>query len=95
MYVLVRTDLTIPQQVVQAAHAAHESGGKFGAPAGCFLIILSVPDEPMLHAWADRLGDSAVLFTEPDLGGAATALATAPFPGKQSLFSRLKLWSPS
>ncbi len=88
----------MPQQLVQAAHAAHESGGRFGAPAGCHLIALAVADEAALLAHRDRLeavGIPLVLFIEPDLDRAATALATGPLTQADRLhFRGLSLWKP-
>lgn len=46
-----------------------------------FLILLGVPDEDSLFAYADRfaeLGVECSLMREPDYGDQATALAVAP-----------------
>jgi len=98
VYALIRSDLTLPQQLVQTAHATHESGGQFGAPAGCHLIVLVVANEAVLRAHRDRLvaaGIPLVLFTEPDLGDAATALATGPLTQADRLhFRGMSLWKP-
>ncbi len=99
MYVLVRTDLPLAQQIVQAAHAAHEAGIHFGDklvhPSS--LVLIGVGSEAELRAEYDRLiaaGIPLTLFIEPDMGDAATALASGPLTGgDRRLFKGHKLWS--
>lgn len=99
-HVLVRQDLPLAQQAVQAVHAAmacvHEHGG---LSPGTRLVLLSVPDRPALLDWSQRLGERGIahsLFEEPDHGIGASALATPPAPlAQRRLFGRLPLWSPA
>ena len=98
-HVLVRTDIPLAQQMVQAIHAAMNIAAEFGPPAAqCRLALLAVPDRAALCDWAHRLSCRGVpfsLFEEPDHGLGATALATAPASSKdRRLLGRLPLWEP-
>jgi hypothetical protein len=90
--------LSLPQQAVQAAHAAHEAGIYLAAKTENVsnLILLAVANEAELLAHSARLQAAGILFTlftEPDLDGAATALATAPLLAIfKPHFKSLKLW---
>ncbi len=94
VYVLVRRDLTFPQQAVQAAHAAIE-GCRAGLIPGNHdgdvthphphLVLCHVGSIPGLLRAAESLRAAGIrfqLFHEPDLGGAPTALATEPLRGE-------------
>jgi hypothetical protein len=80
LYVLVREDLPVAQQAVQAGHAVAEyllRGPSSSWPNGT-LVYLSVPDEERLNRWGvnlDFLGVPFVVFKEPDIGNEVTALA--------------------
>lgn len=90
IYVLVRADIPLAQQVVQAAHATAEAGRHFyRSPAEhgiASLIVLSVPDRAALLAAQVRLtakGISSTLFFEPDFGIGESALGTEPLLDEQ------------
>ena len=95
---LIRTDLSLPQQLVQAAHAAHESGRHLAerTPEISSLIACALPSERALLEAQDRLrfrGIRCVLFREPDIGHQATALATEPLDrGRSAALARYPLW---
>lgn len=94
---VVRTDLSIPQQLCQAVHAAHESGIKFGNPDHITsVVICGVPNEDSLISILSKTeskGIKAVLFKEPDINNQATAFATEPITNdNRKIFSNLKLW---
>ena len=59
-------------------------------------MLASVPDEGELLAWGERLashGVGFVIFREPDIGDAATAISTEPITGAlRRHFKRLPLW---
>lgn len=82
MYVLVRTDLSVPQQCVQAAHAAIEATKRWPYTGDHpHLVVLGVPSEAKLLQALDRIraaGIRAVPFIEPDIGHQTTAVATEP-----------------
>ena len=90
LYVLVRTDLSFPQQAVQACHAAIESTRQFPDPHSehPYLVLCGVPDVNALTTAKARLEASGVplaAFYEPDQAGSLTAVATRPLRGPERL----------
>lgn len=86
IYVLVRTDIALPQQLVQAAHAAAEAGrAYYRAEHGiASAVLLAVPDRESLLLASARLAARDVahqVFFEPDNGMGESALATGPLQG--------------
>lgn len=96
-YVLVREDLSLEQQTVQAIHAAMAATAEHGGltPA-TRLALVSVKDRSHLLAMAGKLEQAGArfsLFEEPDHGIGFSALATAPgFHKDFRLLHRLPLW---
>jgi hypothetical protein len=95
--VLVRKDLPPAQQLVQAVHAAHEAGIRFGDPSLISsVVVCSVPDEPSLLRSKEALdsqGIKSYIFREDDFGDQATALSSEPLWGsRRKAFSRYPLW---
>jgi len=94
LYVLVREDLSTPQQAVQAGHAVSEyllRGSKSSWTNGT-LVYLGVPNEERLNRWSvnlDFLGIPFVVFKEPDIGNEVTALAAAT--NNERVFKSLQL----
>lgn len=86
MYVLVRKDLTPPQQAVQACHAAIEATRQF-LPAHAehpHLVLLGVKSQHQLENTAMQLRSRDIPFQEfrePDIDNELTAIATAPLTG--------------
>lgn len=80
VYVLIRTDIPIEQQLVQTGHAAWEAGQRFPKPDEvASLIVLSVPGKDELEAASRRLTEHGIdnyLFYEPDFEMGHSALAT-------------------
>lgn len=101
LYVLVRTDIPAAQQMVQAAHAAAETGrANYRSEHGiASLIVLAVPDKDALHRALRQLrgkGIACELFHEPDFGIGDSALATQPLPDAQRKHLRgWPLWIPA
>jgi hypothetical protein len=97
MYVLVRNDLSKAQQAVQSAHAAIESSRRYlkEGDEHPSVILCSVKNENKLMKYAkhfEDIGVDHVLFREPDIGNAPTALASRPLVGKdRQAFSRFQL----
>jgi hypothetical protein len=100
VYVLVRKDLSPAQQVVQSCHAVAEAARSLLPPdqEHPHLIVCGVRDERGLWQSLDRLRRLGIrfhAFTEPDLGGQLTALATEPvFGDRRRLFRRFQLLTP-
>ncbi len=86
LYVVVRADLPVAQQAVQAVHAAvafaAESPALFRGDAALQnLALLAAPDEPALETLVRRATAAGVpwqSFRETDLGGSLTAVAFGP-----------------
>ena len=86
LYCFVRTDLSLPQQIVQASHACIEATKAFLSEnlEHPHLIVLSVKDQPSLFKVARKLDTTGVryrIFIEPDRGDEATALCTEIIQG--------------
>jgi hypothetical protein len=98
LYVLVRKDLSLAQQAVQAGHAVAEyllRGPKSSWPNGT-LVYLGVTDEERLNRWSvklDFLGVPFVTFKEPDIGNQVTALAAVT--NNEKVFRSLQLAMPA
>ena len=95
MYVFVRRDLSLPQQAVQASHAAIESTKRWPyVGQHPHLVLLGVKSEIQLKNALDRVeseGILAVSFVEDD--GQVTAFATRPVISdeERQLFKRYQL----
>ena len=94
LYVLIREDLTPPQQAVQAGHAVAEY--LLRVPGYTWtngtLVYLGVQDKERLRRWGRRLeikGIPFAVFKEPDLGNTMTALAAVTDNPK--IFQSLRL----
>lgn len=97
MYIFVRRDISLEQQLVQASHAALEAGFSFQKPQNtAFLVLFSVETQEKLLKIADNLeksGVKSVLFFEPDDNMGYSALATEPISEeKRRIFRRFRLW---
>jgi hypothetical protein len=98
VYVLVRTDITVEQQVVQASHAAFEAGMRWHAPGAevASLIVLGVPHKESLTRAARKLAGLGVdhhVFFEPDFGMGESALGTRPLVGaERAALAGYPLW---
>ena len=100
LYIAVRADLPAGLQIAQAAHAAftfahdHHDLTRVWHEQSQYLVIVAVPDEVALRDLAATAADRdipSVLWVEPDLGGAATALALAPGAPARRLTANLPL----
>lgn len=95
---MVRIDLTLPQQICQAVHAAYESGMRLAEPTEYVdrTVICQVPDEDgLLKAkhYIEQKGIRTILFREPDIDNQATAMATEPMSElDRRKLSKFKLW---
>lgn len=98
IYVFVRTDLPLEQQVVQAIHAGTEAGHSFDRVSveASSLILLQVPNKEKLEVALARTIERGVrceAFNEPDWDYGLTAFATEPiFGDRRKVFNKYKLW---
>ena len=88
IYVFIRKDLPLPQQVVQSAHACIEATKSFldNNLEHPHLVVLGVKGEQQLYNSVQKLDKAGVryrVFIEPDRNNEATAIATEPIFGAQ------------
>lgn len=87
VYIIVRQDLSLEQQLVQAAHATMELGAWMGIDKTIedpHFVVIGAADLDALGNFAEilaRAGHDFVAFREPDIGE-STAIATWPLYGK-------------
>lgn len=98
IYILIRKDLSLAQQGVQAVHAGMQAVHKHGGlKEDTRLVMLSVKNEEELLLWKNKTdfnGLSNELFFEPDYDMGWSALATAPINHKDGkMFKKLEKWS--
>lgn len=97
MYVFIRSDLPVAQQIVQAAHATFEVGTKLDDRPTPNFVLIGVDDEPSLHAIQTYLIDKGIncnMFFEPDINQ-HTALASQIVSGNQRrVFKKYDLYKP-
>ncbi len=99
MYVVVREDLTVPQQAVQACHAAIKASRSFLPETAILnspnLVVCTIRDEESLKEMLEmvhRSGINACSFQEEDLNGETTAFATELISGeKRRVFRKCRL----
>jgi hypothetical protein len=84
--------------MVQACHAAQESGAKFGCPDSCHLVLCSVENTFELEkiSYVCQENDiKFVTFYEPDDQMGDTAICTEPIWGeKRKAFRKFNTWKP-
>lgn len=83
IYVFVRTDLSLEQQMVQSNHASVEAGRLHYRPEHgiASLVLLAVPNQAALHRASTHLqalGIAHEMFFEPDWSMGHCALGTRP-----------------
>lgn len=95
----MRSDLSAPQQVVQACHAAIEVAKSF-LPTGSLhphIVVCAVADERQLFQCIDRFRRLEIAyraFYEPDRGNELTAIGTEPVSGeRRQVFKRYRCLS--
>jgi len=100
LYVFVRKDLDVQDQMCQAVHAAQISGALYGCPEDCHLVVLGVENEKELLVTSlvcSKAKIQYVIFDEPSNANnqslGFTAIATEPISqNKRRYFSSHKLW---
>jgi hypothetical protein len=94
----VRQDISIPQQLVQASHAAHESGLYHSASGQTnSIIIFGTKNKEELESLLEKFRPQldCYPFYEPYKDTGLTAFATKPITETdRHLFKQFKLWKP-
>lgn len=87
MYIFIRRDLSPTYQIVQAAHATHEAGIRFGKTEHpTHFVLIDTKDERHLEEIAMYLRRHNIefeMFYEPDHNTGYTAIATKPLYGDE------------
>ena len=87
MYIFIREDLPHAYQIVQAAHATHQAGIRFGkTELPTHFVLIGAKDEKALAKIAfdlERQGIEFEFFYEPDHDTGYTAIATRPLCGDE------------
>ena len=99
MYVLVRTDIPLADQIVQVGHACLDAGFKFSKPKEVIhLVVVRVESENQLLEILEKAalqGLEFALFHEPDNKLGFTAACTKPLKVTwRREFRNLPLWKP-
>lgn len=89
-YIFIRKDLTLPQQIVQASHAALQGGHVFGsASSTSFIVLIGMKTEADLlktSMYLEKKNIEYEIFHEPDNDIGYTAIATKPLFEDQRKF---------
>lgn len=88
-YLFIRKDLTASQRIVQAAHAAHNAGERFGDHS--HLICFGINNEAELQKAAIFLESKGIkfeMFHEPDFNTGFTSICSEPLRGEQRKIMR-------
>lgn len=93
-YVLVREDIPLAQQLVQACHAAQHAGHALGGQVEeSSLIVCTVPDRAALvaaQARLERYGIRSKMFFEPSWEMGYSALCSEPITNRKQRFAMNK-----
>lgn len=94
LYAFVREDLSIPQQIIQTAHAVDELNKSFPHDWQNHMVLFSAKNEDELLKISQTLHSKDIhheLFFEPDINQ-HTAIATQPLRGDaRSIMKKYKL----
>lgn len=96
VYVVVRSDISSEQQIVQASHAILEASQKFGYPKHkTSIIILEAKNKEDLfsaHHYLNKNNINNYMFYEPDFEMGESALATEALYGEnRKILRKFKL----
>lgn len=94
MYTFIRTDLSVPQQIVQHGHATYMVGNYIKNDDIPSIVLIGADDEDGILKISQYLSDNNIehkTFFEPDIDQ-FTSIATTPLSGKDRLlFKKFKL----
>ncbi len=97
VYTLIRKDMPVNHQIVQACHSALEAGSEFKS-VGTIpnLVLLEAKDEDHLNETSQKLFDKGIRFHkffEPDGDLGHSSLTTEPISGDaRKAFANFRLW---
>ena len=90
IYIALRSDLSRPQQSVQASHAAIEAARRFlnSYSEHPSIIVLNMKDEKAIRKFRDNCPVEFAEFREPNIENQLTAIATCAIFGDQRNYFR-------
>ncbi len=99
LFVLIRKDLSVAQQGIQAGHAVAEWCKRWQFYGNQdwdnqTLVYVTVPNLEHLHIWMRKCTQNGLVgtgFKEPDINNEITAIACLT---DGNLFDKLPLWDP-
>jgi hypothetical protein len=98
IYVFIRQDLTVPEQLVHSNHASAHMANLYGLDEIPNLVVIGVPHQTSMNRVQQKLKSYLIdhyAWTDPDqteLG--VTAITTVPLsPSVKELFSKYKLYT--
>lgn len=98
VYVFVRQDIPLQQQLVQSNHATLSLASHYGIEGIPNIVAIGVPDQAGLEEACAILSANQIphwRWEEPDFDYGFTAIATAPISGDQRLcLAHYSLWKP-
>jgi hypothetical protein len=98
LYVFVRQDIPLAQQLVQSCHAVFQVSSKITYPPEIEpnMVLIGVPDEKALLKVQTKLNKHQIehhTWSEPDFDFGFTAIATVPLTESEKLpLSTYRLW---
>lgn len=98
VFIFVRYDLSLPQQLVQTNHATMKMTSLYGIEGTPNIALIGVDDLVELQAASQLLSDLQVPhhnWCEPDWDLGFTSITTAPISGAQrAALAHYKTWRP-
>jgi hypothetical protein len=95
IYVLVRKDISVEQQLVQVGHAAREAALAFPAQPDepiASVIVCEVPDRQALLDASERLSDYGIEHSTFGMGESALATRSVFLKKERYLFQKYPLY---
>lgn len=97
VYVFIRTDIPIADQIVQVSHASLEAGSKFlQTHDSPYVVLIGIKNSEELLDVQDLLNIRNIdysMFYEPDDNMGYTAICTSPVSRKRKgIFKNFNLW---
>lgn len=96
VYIFVRQDIPLVQQIVQSNHATWQMSAKYGDESIPNIVLIGVPDIEALNAACRLLSENQIphwSWTDPDFDFGFASIATAPISGlARQCLAHYRLW---
>jgi len=98
VYIFVRQDISLPQQIVQSNHATLSFSSHHGVEGIPNIVLIGVPNVAALKEACALLSANQIphwSWTEPDFNLGFTAICTAAISGSERLcLAHYRTWKP-